>query len=106
MAPVLPLRDLSLLAGNCLNINLGATVTRSLALLLRLAWKKHAYRPGWCDLAPLVCFLPLACGSVRMVAWWLLVLAPLATANAADAPSTALTTNYSRPSAASAVRSR
>ena len=25
----------------------------------------------------IACFLPLACGSVRMVAWWLLVIAPL-----------------------------
>ena len=30
-----PLRDLSLLRGNCLNINLGATGTRSLVLLFR-----------------------------------------------------------------------
>jgi hypothetical protein len=35
MASVLPLRDLSLLTGNCLNINLGAMVTRSLVLLFR-----------------------------------------------------------------------
>ena len=32
MASVLPLRDLSLLRGNCLNINLGAMVPRSLVL--------------------------------------------------------------------------
>jgi hypothetical protein len=29
------------------------------------------------ELCLLCCFLPLACGSVRMVAWWLLILAPI-----------------------------
>jgi hypothetical protein len=31
----------------------------------------------WRDLLLVGCFLPAACGSVRMVAWWLLVSAPL-----------------------------
>src|SRR5205823_118356 len=31
-----------------------------------------------------VCFLPLACGSVRMIAWWLLVSAPLLASLAAE----------------------
>jgi hypothetical protein len=34
-------------------------------------------RPSRRDLCLLCCFLPLACGSVRMVAWWLLVSAPI-----------------------------
>lgn len=48
------------------------------ALLLGLAWKRRGYRPGLRDVVLAACFLPLALGSVRMVAWWLLVMAPLA----------------------------
>ncbi len=58
-----------------------------LAGLLWLNWKKarqaHRPRPVGGDKLPDLflglCFLPLASGSVRMVVWWLLALAPAAT---------------------------
>ncbi len=50
-----------------------------LAILLALNLRKRSYRPTLRDAALTLCFLPLAAGSVRMVAWWLLVIAPLAT---------------------------
>jgi hypothetical protein len=37
-------------------------------------------RPRASELALMLCFLPLACGSVRMVAWWLFIAAPIAAA--------------------------
>src|SRR5205807_2891368 len=37
-------------------------------------------RPTIRQLCLVLCFLPLACGSVRMVAWWLLISAPIVTA--------------------------
>jgi len=48
-----------------------------LGVLLVLAWRK-GYRPRLLDILLLGCFLPMACTSVRMVAWWLLILAPMA----------------------------
>jgi hypothetical protein len=38
----------------------------------------------WRDVCLMGCFLPAACGSVRMVAWWLLVCAPLLAERLAD----------------------
>jgi hypothetical protein len=46
-----------------------------LLLVLGLVFSRR--RLAWRELCLLCCFLPLACGSVRMVAWWLLVLAPI-----------------------------
>jgi hypothetical protein len=40
-------------------------------------------RPTTREVCLIVCFLPLACGSVRMVAWWLLVATPIAAAQLA-----------------------
>jgi hypothetical protein len=37
-------------------------------------------RPRASEVCLVLCFLPLACGSVRMVAWWLLVFMPVAAA--------------------------
>jgi hypothetical protein len=42
-------------------------------------------RPARRDVIVACCFLPAACGSVRMVAWWLLVSAPVLAASAAGA---------------------
>lgn len=42
--------------------------------LLGAARRRATARQVWL----LACFLPLACGSVRMVAWWVLVAAPVA----------------------------
>jgi len=49
-----------------------------LVVLIGLNWRRGTYRPNLLDVALAICFLPLAAGSVRMVAWWLLVMAPLA----------------------------
>jgi hypothetical protein len=46
-----------------------------LLVLLTLAGERLRTR----EVFLILCFLPLACGSVRMVAWWLLVSAPMAT---------------------------
>jgi hypothetical protein len=43
-------------------------------------------RPSARDVCLLVCFLPLACGSVRMIAWWLLVSAPVIAAQVSALP--------------------
>jgi hypothetical protein len=50
-----------------------------LLVLVVVNWKRHGYRPELRDVVLAVCFLPLAAGSVRMVAWWLLVTGPIAT---------------------------
>jgi hypothetical protein len=41
-------------------------------------------RPTVREISLVLCFLPPACGSVRMVAWWLLVCVPIAAALLAD----------------------
>lgn len=60
---------------------IGITFFASLPILLGLMllpWKKRgAALLGARELFLIACFLPLACGSVRMVAWWLLVIAPM-----------------------------
>jgi len=40
-------------------------------------------RPSASEICLVLCFLPMACGSVRMVAWWLLVGTPIAAAQLA-----------------------
>jgi hypothetical protein len=47
-------------------------------LLLLVLVALPGRRPRIRDVCLMVCFLPAACGSVRMVAWWLLVTAPIA----------------------------
>jgi hypothetical protein len=42
------------------------------------AWRKRGQRLAAHEWLLIACFLPLALGSVRMVAWWLLVIAPMA----------------------------
>jgi hypothetical protein len=54
-----------------------------LVLLTALAWRLRGRRPITREVLLVLCFLPLACGSVRMVAWWLIVFAPLASARLA-----------------------
>jgi hypothetical protein len=41
-------------------------------------------RTRWSELCLIGCFLPLSCGSVRMVAWWLLICTPILAAQLAD----------------------
>ncbi len=57
----------------------------SVAVLGTLIWLTRKSRRSITarDLFLICCFLPLACGSVRMVAWWLLVIAPIIAARIA-----------------------
>lgn len=49
-----------------------------IAAVLVLAWRKRgATFLSVHEIALIACFLPLACGSVRMVAWWLILTAPM-----------------------------
>jgi len=52
--------------------------------LFAINWYKHGRRPSARELILFGCFLPLACGSVRMVAWWLLICAPIMAVKIAD----------------------
>lgn len=59
---------------------IGVAFFASLLLLAGLAvtnWRRRGRAPVARDVVLVVCFLPLACGSVRLVAWWLLAIAPL-----------------------------
>lgn len=60
--------SLSLLTGKVWALSL-------LLLLIGLAFSPR--RPTVREVCLLGCFLPLACGSVRMVAWWLLICTPI-----------------------------
>jgi hypothetical protein len=53
-------------------------------LLLLVLFALPRRRPTAREVILVLCFLPLACGSVRMVAWWLLVSAPILAALIAD----------------------
>jgi hypothetical protein len=55
-----------------------AVSVAGMLLLLAKALRRRRRRLRARDACLLVCFLPLACGSVRMVAWWMLVAAPVA----------------------------
>jgi hypothetical protein len=67
-------------------------------LLLVLLFALPRRRPTAREVILVLCFLPLACGSVRMVAWWLLVSAPiLAALLAGNLPRTALASPEPEP---------
>jgi hypothetical protein len=53
-------------------------------LLLLVLFALPRRRPTAREVILVLCFLPPACGSVRMVAWWLLVSAPIIAALLAD----------------------
>ena len=55
-----------------------------MAGLFAAAWVRLRRRPTPRELVLVACFLVPACGAVRMVAWWLLICAPLAAALLAD----------------------
>jgi hypothetical protein len=62
-------------------VGMGWALSLGLLTLLSLtAWWRRGWRPAAREIFLVVCFLPLACGSVRMVAWWLIVFAPLCAA--------------------------
>jgi hypothetical protein len=46
-------------------------------LLLLVLFAMSRRRPKVTEICLICCFLPLACGSVRMVAWWLLICTPI-----------------------------
>jgi hypothetical protein len=72
--------------------------------LFALAWWRTGRRPTARELCLIACFLPLACGSVRMVAWWLLAVAPItATLLARLLPAKKDAAAEWRPSAGAAV---
>lgn len=61
-------------------------------------------RPTIREVGLVVCFLPLACGSIRMVLWWMLIAAPIAAALLADnLPQTWLADEDEEPSPVPAV---
>ncbi len=63
-----------------------------------------ARRPSVKQICLVVCFLPFACGSVRMVAWWLLATAPtIATLLAANLPRKLVAEETEPPSLATGV---
>jgi hypothetical protein len=51
-----------------------------LAGLLLANWLRLGRRPSAREVILIACFLPLAAGSIRMAAWWLLVIAPILSA--------------------------
>jgi hypothetical protein len=61
-------------------------------------------RPSAREVCLVLCFLPLACGSARMVAWWLIVIAPIvARLGAAYLPAPAPDAEPERPAFAPAA---
>jgi hypothetical protein len=46
-------------------------------LLLLIGFALSPRRPTLREIGLLCCFLPFSCGSVRMTAWWLLIVAPI-----------------------------
>ncbi len=72
-----------------LDLLLGKVWVASLLLVI-VAFALPRRRPTVRDVCLVLCFLPLACGSVRMVVWWLIAIAPLLAASlAANWPSLA-----------------
>lgn len=59
-----------------LNLLIGKMLVASVVLLLIL-FALPGRRPRIRDVCLIVCFLPFAVGSARMIAWWLLVAAPM-----------------------------
>jgi hypothetical protein len=67
-----------------LNHIIGKVWALSLMLVVAaFAWSPR--RPSARDLCLVLCFLPLSCSAVRMVAWWLLIIMPILAAQIAAA---------------------
>jgi hypothetical protein len=58
-------------------VGMGWALSMALLTLLAAAAWRRGWRPAAREVFLVLCFLPLACGSVRMVVWWLIVFAPL-----------------------------
>jgi hypothetical protein len=67
-----------------LNSLTGKVWVLSLLLMLTL-FALSRRRPRWIDVCLVCGFLPLACGSIRMVVWWLLISAPILAVQLAEA---------------------
>jgi hypothetical protein len=67
-----------------LNLLTGKVWAVSLLVML-LLFARSGRRPAVRELCLVCCFLPPACGSARMVAWWLLVSAPVLAAQVSGA---------------------
>jgi hypothetical protein len=67
-------------------------------LLSLAAWWLRGRPPAARTVALTLCFLPLACGSLRMVPWWLIVLAPVASSLLTDLVPSLKDTEEARPS--------
>ncbi len=74
-----------------------------LAGLVLAAWRRGKRTVSAQEAVLVACFLPLACGSVRMVAWWLLVIAPMLAVRLADLLPASVTAPEDKPSAGAAV---
>jgi hypothetical protein len=74
-----------------------------LAGLVLAAWKRGKRTLSAREVALIACFLPLACGSIRMVAWWLLVIAPMLAVRLADLLPAAVAIPEDKPAAGAAV---
>jgi hypothetical protein len=75
----------------------------AVSLVLALVAFALPRRPTARDVCLLACFLLPACGSVRMAAWWLLVLAPVVAAQVASALPGPASTDPEPPSVAAAL---
>jgi hypothetical protein len=63
-----------------LDMLIGMAWLASMVLLIGLAtaaWRQQGRRPTAREAFLVLCFLPLACRSVRMVPWWLIAFAPM-----------------------------
>jgi hypothetical protein len=48
-------------------------------LMVMLLFALPGRRPKASEISLVLCFLPFSCGSIRMAAWWLLIVAPIST---------------------------
>ena len=69
-----------------------------LGLIVLFAISRRRPKPS--EICLVLCFLPLACSSVRMVAWWLLAITPIAAAARRPAAGPALAEDDSRQATA------
>jgi hypothetical protein len=74
-----------------------------LAALYLINYARSGRRPATREVCLIVCFLPLACGSARLVAWWLLLVAPLIASLAAPLLARSTHQTAERPSLTAAT---
>src|SRR5205823_9959358 len=74
-----------------------------LATLYVVNYRRSRRLPSAREVCLILCFLPLACGSARMVAWWLLGTAPVIASLAAPLLARSTAEPTERPSLAAAT---